>query len=186
MNISQDGIDFIKKWEGLRLEAYQDSGGIWTIGYGRILEVKKGDKISTVRAEGFLREDILKAERCVSLEVTKKITQKQFDAMVSFTFNLGNEAFKNSWILKFTNEQKPELVREQFMRFVYVGRDKSQGLVNRRVAEADLYEEGVQGYKHMIIGEEIKANSLMWHYHEAQKKKLNLRNNSLRELKEVL
>lgn len=186
MNISQEGIDFIKEWEGLRLEAYEDVAGILTIGHGHTSGVKAGDKISAVTAEQYLREDILTAERCVSLEVTKKVSQKQFDAMVSFTFNLGTDVFRNSWVLKFTNERKCELVREQFMRFVYAGGEKIDGLINRREAEADLYEKGVSEYKHMIIDEEIESNSKMWHWHEAQKKKLNLRNTSLRQLKEVL
>ena len=83
---SQAGIDLIKSFESCRLTAYQDSVGVWTIGYGHTNGVYKGMTITQAQADAFLREDLKTAENTVNSKVTYPITQNMFDALVSFTF----------------------------------------------------------------------------------------------------
>lgn len=89
MKISEKGIELIKKFEGLRLEAYRCSSGILTIGFGHTKGVKSGDKITEQRAEELLREDLRIFENYVNNNVFLPLNQNQFDALVSFAFNCG-------------------------------------------------------------------------------------------------
>ena len=98
-NTSQAGIDLIKRWEGLKREAYQDVAGVWTIGYGHTRTAKPGMRISEPEAESLLRSDLLDAEKAVNQMVTVPLEQREFDALVSFVFNLGAGAFKSSSLL---------------------------------------------------------------------------------------
>lgn len=181
MNFSQNGIDFLKGLEGLVLVAYQCSAGIWTIGYGHTYNVKKGDVITEEIAEQFLKEDLKEFEKVVNKLVTTRISQKQFDALVSFCFNVGpgsdsQMGFSQSWVLKYTNERKFTEVKSQFMRWNKAGGQVNQGLINRRKAEAKLYNEGVVDlylvFERLILAAEIqkKANSEQWHKLENNKK----------------
>ena len=118
MNISQNGINLIKQFEGLRLKAYQCAAGVWTIGYGHTSGVKKGDKITPKQAEDFLRSDLEKFENAINNLVIAELNQNQFDALVSFVFNIGINAFKQSTMLKFLNNNSFPLAARQFDRWI--------------------------------------------------------------------
>jgi len=139
MKTSSKGIDLIKKYEGLRLDAYLDAVGVWTIGYGHTLNVKSTDVITLDEAEYFLRQDVEFAEK----EVNKhnlNINQNQFDALVSFVFNLGVGNFARSTLLrKIKSNPNDPTIRKEFERWIYAGGKILNGLVRRRKEEADLY-----------------------------------------------
>ena len=140
MRTSEKGIEFIKLSEGLLLKAYQDSGGVWTIGYGHTKGVKKGDQITEFMATEYLKDDLRTSEQAVSLYVTSEINQNQFDALVSFTFNLGPGNLKSSTLLKRVNADPndPDIER-QFKRWIYCKGVVLKGLVKRREREAAIY-----------------------------------------------
>lgn len=143
-------FDFIKQKEGLRLEAYQDSAGIWTIGYGTILmdgrrPVKKGDTITIEKANALLFEEVMKKGEAVRDVVNPAtLSQAQFDALVSFAYNVGIGALQNSTLLKRikANPTDPS-IREAFMMWDKAHIDGQlvalEGLRKRRKEEADLY-----------------------------------------------
>lgn len=139
MKTSKNGIEFIKRHEELRLKAYQDSAGVWTIGYGSTGGVRPGDVITEAQAEVKLREDVRTAENEVNRHKLN-INQNQFDALVSFTFNVGSGNFRNSTLLKRIKENPdhPD-IQNQFGRWIYAGGKRLDGLVKRRAEEAKLY-----------------------------------------------
>ena len=96
MKTSQDGIDLIKRFEGLELEAYQDIAGIWTIGYGHIETARPGMRISEAEAETLLQRDLKPREQAVGRLVSVDLNQNEFDALVSFVYNVGVNAFRRS------------------------------------------------------------------------------------------
>ena len=140
MRTSEKGIEFIKLSEGLLLKAYQDSGGVWTIGYGHTKGVKKGDQITEFMATEYLKDDLRTSEQAVSMYVTSEINQNQFDALVSFTFNLGPGNLKSSTLLKRVNADPndPDIER-QFKRWISCKGVVLKGLVKRREREAAIY-----------------------------------------------
>ena len=139
MRLSDSGVNLIKAFEGLRLSAYQDSGGIWTIGYGHIGGVQPGDRITQGQAEELLRKDTGWAQDAVRQQVHVPLTQRQFDALTSFTFNLGAGALNGSTLLSKLNAGDYAGAQAEFGRFVHAGGRVLQGLVRRRAAEADLF-----------------------------------------------
>ncbi|EKY4319278.1 lysozyme [Salmonella enterica] len=139
MKISDNGRAFIRAREGVKLAAYQDGGGVWTIGYGHTRGVKQGQVINHEQADEFLNNDLRQVESCISERVTVAINQNQFDALVSFVFNVGRQAFSDSTLLKKLNEGKYRAAADQFTRWVYDNDQFVQGLYNRRVAERDLF-----------------------------------------------
>lgn len=140
MEISQKGIDLIKRFEGCRLEAYKCSAGVWTIGYGRTgADVTQGRKITQDEAERLLRQDLTVHCNNVSKLVKVPLNQNQFDALVSFEYNVGYGAFKSSTMLKFINGKNFALASGQFDRWVYANGKVLQGLVNRRKTEKELF-----------------------------------------------
>ena len=96
MKTSQRGIDLIKQFEGLELEAYQDIAGIWTIGYGHIETARPGMRITEREAEALLQRDLKPREQAVSRIVSVPLNQNEFDALVSFVYNVGIEGFRRS------------------------------------------------------------------------------------------
>lgn len=144
MRTSEKGLDVIKRHEGLRLKAYRCPAGVWTIGYGHTKGVKQGMRIAKVQADRFLREDLAEAEKAVNTLVSVPLKQEQFDALVSFVFNLGAGALLRSTLRKVLNKGDYRAAAEQFERWVYgsVGgrKVKLPGLVARRVEERELFE----------------------------------------------
>ncbi|HAH55321.1 MAG TPA: muraminidase [Flavobacterium sp.] len=143
MKTSEKGINLIKNFEGLRLKAYLCPAGVLTIGYGHTGGVKPNQFITKLGAELLLETDLLFPEKAVNELVKIKLTQNQFDALVSFTFNVGTNAFKKSTLLKIINTGTFKLkdVEIQLMRWVRDGQGRIlQGLVNRRKKEFKLFE----------------------------------------------
>lgn len=140
MNISQNGIELIKKFEGCRLEAYKCPAGILTIGYGHTgSEVHLGQKITQEQAEKYLKQDITIHSNNVSRLVKAPLNQNQFDALVSFEYNVGYGNFTSSTMLKLLNQKKYTEAAAQFGRWVYANKKILQGLVKRRAAEKELF-----------------------------------------------
>src|SRR5574344_854222 len=142
--ISQNGVNFIKKWEGMKLNSYADSVGVWTIGYGttRIngVPVTKGMTITESSAEEYLRKDIKNiSESAISKHVKVPLNQNQYDALCSFIYNLGEANFLKSTLLKKLNQSDYESIPNEIKKWNKAGGKVLTGLVNRRQAEADLW-----------------------------------------------
>jgi lysozyme len=139
MNTSQQGIELIKKFEGVRYQAYDDGVGIWTIGVGHTKGVVKGDKIDDRQVDEFLRQDLESAEYAVNSLVKVELRQSQFDALVSLVFNIGSGAFASSTLLKMLNKGLYDTAADQFARWNMAGGKVMRGLVTRRAAERLLF-----------------------------------------------
>ena len=140
MQISEEGISLIKHFEGCGLEAYQDSIGIWTIGFGTIKGVKEGDKINQDEAEHLLQEEMPEYEGYINDMVKVPLEQNQFDALCSWVFNLGPKNLQESTLLKLLNAGDYHTTPEQIKRWNKAGGVILGGLVKRREAEANLFE----------------------------------------------
>lgn len=140
MHISETGLALIRQFEGLRLSAYRCPAGIPTIGYGTTAGVKMGDTITKERAEELLREDVKRFEAQVLRLVKVPLTQGQFDALVSFVYNLGAGNLSNSTLLRLLNAGDYKGAAAQFDRWVYASGKRLSGLVKRRAAERALFE----------------------------------------------
>lgn len=137
---SSVGLALTRSFEGIRLEAYQDSGGVWTIGYGHTgPEVRAGLRISEAQAEAMLRADLAEAVRSVRSAVRAAISQEQFDALVDFCFNAGRGNFLSSSLLRDVNRGAFGSAGAQFGLWVHAGAKVVAGLVRRRAAEAALF-----------------------------------------------
>lgn len=134
---SQAGIDLIKRFEGLRLTAYKDSAGIWTIGYGHTGNVSKGQRLTEKQAEVLLKQDLKAAEHYVRR--TKGLKQHEFDALVSLTFNIGGGAFLKSTLRKKLEAGQKLDVPAEFLKWRKAGGRVLKGLLRRRIAEAALF-----------------------------------------------
>lgn len=140
MNVSDEGLELIKRFEGCRLTAYQDSVGIWTIGYGHTGPlVVEGQTITEQEADGLLRHDARIAENCVAKLVTVPLTQNEFDALCSFVFNLGCGNFRNSTLLRKLNAGDYDGAAAEFKRWDKAGGQVLAGLTRRREAEAEMF-----------------------------------------------
>tara|TARA_R110000823_G_scaffold238121_1_gene363486 strand:+ start:4358 stop:4795 length:438 start_codon:yes stop_codon:yes gene_type:complete len=140
MNISKEGIDLIKHFEGCKLEAYEDAVGVPTIAYGRIKDVKMGDSCTQAQAEAWLDEELHEYEGYINDAVTVSLNQNQFDSLVSWVYNLGPSNLKSSTMLKVLNKEQYADVPEQIQRWNKAGGKVLKGLTKRRNAEALLFE----------------------------------------------
>ena len=140
MNISKEGIALLKKFEGCELEAYQDSVGVWTIGYGHTKDVQEGLKITQEEAEVMLQEEMPEYEDYVKKYVTHPLEQHQFDALVCWTYNLGPNNLRNSTMLTVLNQGRLNDVSFEMQRWNKAGGKVLKGLVRRRKAESLLFE----------------------------------------------
>jgi len=139
MILSNKGIELIKKFEGCRLKAYKCPAGVWTIGYGHTNNVRPDDVITQDEAEELLKRDLQVHEDNVKRLVKVPLTQGQFDALVSFEFNVGYGALANSTLLKVLNTGNYDAAAKQFKRWVYAGNKVLEGLVKRRIAETEMF-----------------------------------------------
>lgn len=139
MKTSTTGINLIKRWEGFRNKAYLCPANVWTIGYGHTATCEPGQVISTARGEELLKDDVSEYEAAVNYLVKAPLTQNQFDALVSFTYNVGITAFGRSTLLKYLNQKQYELAANEFKRWVHGGGRRLAGLVRRRKAERNLF-----------------------------------------------
>ena len=139
MKISQKGIDLIKKFEGCKLYAYRDSVGVLTIGYGHIKNVKAGMAITQQQAETFLKDDIKPVETLLN-GMGINYTQGQFDALVSWIFNLGQGNFKSSTMYKYIVAKKSDIeITDQMVKWHNAGGKPLLGLKKRRAKEANMF-----------------------------------------------
>lgn len=144
MQTSQKGIDLIKSFEGLKLKAYKCPAGVWTIGYGTTKGVTPGMEITQKQAEELLKRDLRYFELWVDKLIDVPLSQPQFDALVSFTYNLGEGALKGSTLRKFLNQGRYNLVPDQFLRWNKANKKVLPGLTRRREAEAKMFKEGTK------------------------------------------
>ena len=140
MNISEEGLSLIKKFEGLELEAYKCAAGVWTLGYGHTAGVQEGDVWSEEQANEQLKIDMHVYADYINDQVTCPLSQNQFDALVSWVFNLGPTNLRNSTLLKVLNSGDYEGVPAQIKRWNKAGGKVLEGLIRRREAEALLFE----------------------------------------------
>lgn len=140
MNISQEGLSLIKKFEGCRLESYKCSANVFTIGYGHTGGVLETDVITQDIANELLQEDISKFEKYVSDNVIVELNQSQFDALVAWTFNLGVGNLRSSTMLKKLNETDYVSVPSEMKRWNKAAGKTLDGLIRRRLAESLLFE----------------------------------------------
>jgi lysozyme len=139
MTTSRNGLRLIKDFEGLRLGSYKCPAGVWTIGYGHTKGVKQGQVIDQMRADDMLIEDIAPIERLLN-SIGINFRQEQFDALVSWIFNLGQGSFKNSTILKRIMDNADDTeIADQIIRWVYASGKILTGLKKRRIAEANMF-----------------------------------------------
>ena len=140
METSSEGISLIQKFEGCELEAYQCSAGVWTIGYGHTKDVIKGMTITKEEAEQMLVDELHEYENYINEYVTVALSQNQFDALVSWVYNLGPANLKVSTMLKVLNKGQYEEVPAQMKRWNKAGGKVLEGLIRRREAEACLFK----------------------------------------------
>ena len=135
-----EGLSLIKKFEGCELEAYQCTAGVWTMGYGHTKGVTPSDSISQEEAEQMLVDELHEYESYVNEYVTVALSQNQFDALVSWVYNLGPANLKASTMLKVLNSGEYEDVPAQIKRWNKAGGKVLEGLIRRREAEACLFQ----------------------------------------------
>lgn len=142
-HVSDHGRRCIENFEGLRLTAYQDQVGVWTIGYGHTAGVRQGQVLTRDQADEFLVGDLAVAESAVCRLVTVPLTANQFDALVSFTFNVGVGALTESTLLRELNTSEYQAAADQFDRWVHGERNgvavELAALVTRRAEEHALF-----------------------------------------------
>tara|TARA_R100001443_G_C3350652_1_gene176769 strand:+ start:1176 stop:1625 length:450 start_codon:yes stop_codon:yes gene_type:complete len=148
MKTSEKGIELIKYFEGCRLEPYRCSADVLTIGYGHTRNVIENMKITEDTAEALLQQDLKDFEDHVTSLSQVELNQDQFDALVSWTFNLGAGNLKTSTMLKVLNQKKYDEVPEQMKRWNKSAGVVNDGLVKRRLAESLLF-----------LGEDWKTNN---------------------------
>ena len=139
MIISTAGVDLLTHFEGLKLEAYQDSVGVWTIGYGHTKGVTPSMKITESQANNLLKTELIEYQNYINSMVNVNLDQCQFDALVCWVYNLGPTNLKNSTLLRLLNQGDKFLVPEQFRRWNKAGGRVLKGLVRRREAEALMF-----------------------------------------------
>lgn len=147
-DIDNTGIEFIKKWEGFRAEPYKDTGGVPTIGFGTTYypngrRVRMSDPPMNIQqAERILKKNAKNYITAVDAFTRDDITQNQFNALVSFCYNVGERAFQRSTLLRLVNQDPMQFtaIGKQFRRWVYDEGEFIQGLANRREAEFELYQ----------------------------------------------
>jgi lysozyme len=141
--ISKTGLDLIKQFEGFSPTVYICPAGYPTIGYGHVVKPQEREQfvggITPEQAETLLRQDVQTAERAVLRLITVPLTDGQFDALVSFTFNLGAGALQRSTLRRKVNRGDHSAVPAEFRKWVWAGGRKLEGLVRRRDREAKLY-----------------------------------------------
>lgn len=141
LSISNNGLALIKKFEGCRLTAYQDSVGIWTIGYGHTYGVLKGQTITQAQADAYLKSDCASAEKSVNnYEHLYHWNQNQFDALVSFTYNCGSGNLKK---LLDNGQRTIAEISAKITAYHKAGGKVLQGLINRRAAEKELFDKPI-------------------------------------------
>ena len=145
MTTSNRGLDLIKQFEGFSSKAYIDLVGLPTIGYGTLIDRQDEEwllsaTITREEATRLLKQDVQPIEQQLNRMIIQTVSQNQFDALVSFCYNLGTGALRRSTLLKKINcKPNDPTIKREFLRWVYAGGKRVQGLVNRRTLESELY-----------------------------------------------
>ncbi len=141
MKTTQIGLNLIKEFEGFSANAYVDAAGFLTIGYGHLIRSNEqfDEAIDIDFATQLLAQDVVIAERAVKRFITAPLYPNQFDALVSFTFNLGAGALQRSTLRQKINRAEHDAVPNELLRWVWAGGQKLNGLIRRRKAEGYLY-----------------------------------------------
>lgn len=143
--IPEKAIEIIKHYEGCRLKPYRCPAGKMTIGYGHVIQPGEVFKEMTIDyAESLLEWDLQRFAKAVDEAVKVHVTDNQFGALVSFAYNIGIGAFKESTLLKKLNDEKYKEAVGQFLRWIYANTKELPGLVKRRVAERNLFLSGME------------------------------------------
>jgi GH24 family phage-related lysozyme (muramidase) len=137
--INAKGLRLLKSFEGLRLRAYQDSVGVWTIGYGTTSGVRPGMVITESEAEELMKRDLRRFEQAVSDLVKVPLNSDQFSALVSFAYNVGEGALASSTLLRLLNQRDYQGAADQLLRWDKAGSQALAGLTRRRKAERALF-----------------------------------------------
>ena len=139
-------LNTIQQFEGLKLKAYKDSVGIWTVGFGNIFNldtgnpIKEGDEISLETAERWLKIEVDNLQAKMRKVITVPLNDNQWTALTSLAYNIGFGAFKRSTLLRLLNAgASKEEVAKQFLRWNKAGGKEIKGLTNRRQTESNLY-----------------------------------------------
>ena len=140
MNYSKSGLKLTESFEGIRYAAYQDSGGVYTIGYGHTHGVTPGMTCDQATAEAWLAEDVHWAEHAVNAFVKVPLTQPEFDACVDFCFNCGTGTFQRSDVLRLLNTGQYHAAASALEEYDHAGGQVLAGLLRRRKAEEALLE----------------------------------------------
>jgi len=145
MKLDRNGFELLEELEGLELNAYKCTAGIWSIGIGNTFyedgsKVKQGDKISKERTYLLFNLISKKFEKAINENVKISISQNQFNALFCFCYNIGITGFKNSTLLRILNTNPNDgNIAKQFLRWNKINGKKSKGLTNRRIKESSLY-----------------------------------------------
>src|SRR5688572_4393670 len=145
MNLSEEGMKFLKEKEGIRNRVYDDGAGFPTVGVGHKLigqeleQYKLGSFVPDCQVDAWLRQDVEFAVRCVNDWVVVSLSQTGFDMLVSFVFNVGCEAFKKSTLLRRLNRGEVKEASEEFKRWVFSNKKRMAGLVARRAEESHKF-----------------------------------------------
>ncbi len=154
MKTADPGITLIKTFEGFSTNSYLCPAGVWTIGYGHTgADVKEGMQIKESEGVAILKRDLAKFEEIIKDSVKVELNQNQFDALVSFVFNIGGTAFKNSTLLKRLNsgEDMSRVAREELPRWNKGDGKVLEGLKRRRDAEVDLFTRPIAQPKEGLL-----------------------------------
>jgi lysozyme len=142
-HITQNGLNLIKRFEGFSETVYTCPAGYPTIGYGHVVKEPEMEKfkngITEAQAKDLLRQDVQEAEKAVLRLITVPLTDSQFDALVSFTYNLGSGALQRSTLRWKVNREEHAAAPAEFMKWVWAGGRKLEGLIKRRESEALTY-----------------------------------------------
>ena len=141
MHISDNGLQLIKAFEGCKLNAYTDQVGVITIGYGHTYNVQHDETCSQDQADLWLKSDLENVEKIIEKLVVPLLKQTQFDALCSFVFNLGANAFRNSTLLLKINRRDFAGAALEFPKWCHAGGKVDAGLVRRRAAEAVMFNQ---------------------------------------------
>ena len=140
MKISEDGLELIKKFEGCETTAYQDSVGVWTIGFGHTKGVEEGQTCSIEDAESMLADEMDEYEGYINDMVKVDLQQHEFDALVAWVYNLGPTNLGESTMLKVLNGGQFDRVPDEMNRWTRAGGEILEGLVRRRQAESLMFQ----------------------------------------------
>ena len=140
MKISEDGLELIKKFEGCETSAYQDSVGVWTIGFGHTKDVEEGQTCSIEDAESMLADEMDEYEGYINNMVKVDLQQHEFDSLVAWVYNLGPTNLGESTMLKVLNGGQFDRVPDEMNRWTRAGGEILEGLVRRRQAESLMFQ----------------------------------------------